>query len=72
MRLHAALAGLGLAYMPLDEEIEHRIAEGRLIRVLADWYPSIPGYHLYCPGRRHGSPAFGVLVDALRYRPNGK
>jgi len=25
-------------------------------------------YHLYYPSRRQSSPAFNVLVDALRYR----
>ncbi|KLD63533.1 LysR family transcriptional regulator [Dyella japonica] len=68
MRLHAALHGLGLAYMPEDEEIKTHIAEGRLIRVLADWCQPFAGYHLYYPSRRHPSPAFTLLVDALRYR----
>jgi len=26
------------------------------------------GYHLYHPGRRQSSPAFALLVEALRYR----
>jgi hypothetical protein len=25
-------------------------------------------YHLYYPSRRHASPAFALVVDALRYR----
>jgi hypothetical protein len=29
---------------------------------------AFPGYHLYYPSRRQSSPAFDVLVDALRYR----
>ena len=41
---------------------------GRLIRVLEDWCPPFPGYHLYYPSRRHFSPALSVLVDVLRYR----
>lgn len=44
------------------------IADGRLIQVLDDWYPSFSGYHLYYPSRRQPVPAFAVLVDALRYR----
>lgn len=68
MRLHAALAGLGLTYMPEDEEIKAHIAEGRLIRVLADWCAPFSGYHLYYPSRHHPSAAFGLLVEALRYR----
>jgi hypothetical protein len=27
-----------------------------------------PGYHLFYPHRRQSSPAFALLVDALRYR----
>lgn len=66
--LRAALAGFGLAYLPADM-VEQHVAAGRLIRVLADWSPTFPGYHLYYPSRRQSSPAFALLVDALRYRP---
>jgi DNA-binding transcriptional LysR family regulator len=65
--LNAALAGFGLAYVPQDAAQPH-IAGGRLKRVLEDWCPPFPGYHLYYPSRRHSSPAFSLLVDALRYR----
>jgi DNA-binding transcriptional LysR family regulator len=65
--LEAALAGLGLAYVTEDSVQDH-LAEGRLIRVLADWCPPYPGYHLYYPSRRQPTPAFTLLVDALRYR----
>lgn len=65
--LTAALAGFGLAYLPA-QQIECHIASGKLVRVLADWCPPFPGYHLYYPNRRHASPAFALLVDALRYR----
>ena len=37
------------------------------MRVLDDWCPPFPGYHLYYPSRRHSSPALALLVDALRY-----
>jgi DNA-binding transcriptional LysR family regulator len=67
LRLNSALDGLGLAYMPEDQALAH-IADGRLIRVLDDWCPQFPGYHLYYPSRRHVSPAFAMLVDILRYR----
>jgi DNA-binding transcriptional LysR family regulator len=67
MRLDAALAGLGLAYMPEDQVRPH-LADGRLVRALADWCPPFAGYHLYYPTRRQPTPAFTVLVDALRYR----
>ena len=65
--LNAALAGLGLAYVPEDLAQPH-LAKGRLKRVLEDWCPPYPGYHLYYPSRRQSSAAFALLVDALRYR----
>lgn len=67
LRLSAALAGLGLAYLPEDQVRPH-LDDGRLIRVLADWCPAFPGYHLYYPSRRQPTPAFTLLVDTLRYR----
>jgi DNA-binding transcriptional LysR family regulator len=65
--LNAALAGFGLAYVPEDVAQPH-LAKGRLRRVLEDWCPSYSGYHLYYPSRRQSTPAFSLLVDALRYR----
>lgn len=66
LRMNAALAGLGLAYLPDDQALA-QIAAGRLVRVLGDWCPPFPGYHLYYPSRRQASSAFAVLLDALRY-----
>jgi hypothetical protein len=65
--LAAALDGFGLAYIPEDVAEKH-VAEGQLERVLEDWSPTFPGYHLYYPSRRQSSPAFALLVDSLRYR----
>jgi DNA-binding transcriptional LysR family regulator len=65
--LDAALAGFGLAYLP-EDGVRPYLDDGRLIRVLADWCPPFPGYHLYYPSRRQPTPAFALLVDALRYR----
>jgi DNA-binding transcriptional LysR family regulator len=67
LRLDAALSGLGLAYLP-EDQVEKHIASRRLVRVLADWCPPFAGYHLYYPSRRQPTPAFSLLVDALRYR----
>ena len=61
----AALDGLGIAFLP-EQEFSPHIAEGRLLRVLEDWCPPFPGYHLYYPSRRQPSPAFSLVVDALR------
>ncbi len=61
----AAVAGLGLAFLP-EEEFAPHIEEGRLVRVLEDWCPPFPGYYLYYPSRRQPSPAFSLVVNALR------
>ncbi len=65
--LNAALAGFGLAYVP-EDLAQPLLAKGRLKRVLEDWCPPFSGYHLYYPSRRQPTPAFTLLVDALRYR----
>ena len=67
LRVNAALAGLGLAYLP-EDQVQTHLADGRLVRVLDDWCPHFSGYHLYYPSRRQPTPAFALLVDALRYR----
>jgi DNA-binding transcriptional LysR family regulator len=67
LRLASVLGGLGLAYLPEDQILDH-VAQGRLIRVLEDWCEPFPGYHLYYPSRHHASSAFGVVMEALRYR----
>jgi len=66
MRLHSALDGLGLACMAEDVVLPY-LADGRLVRVLADWCPAYAGYQLYYPSRRHPTPAFSLLLDTLRY-----
>ena len=65
--LTAALAGFGLAYL-FEDAVRTPIASGQLQRVLEDWTPPFPGYHLYYPSRRQSAPAFALLVDALRFR----
>lgn len=65
-RVDAALAGLGIAYIPEDIVLPY-LERGGLIRVLEDWCQPFAGYHLYYPSRRQTSPAFALLVEALRY-----
>jgi DNA-binding transcriptional LysR family regulator len=65
--LNAALAGFGLAYVP-EDLVEPHITKGRLKRVLEDWCPPFSGYHLYYASHRQVTPAFAVLIEALRYR----
>jgi len=61
----AALAGVGVAFLPEDEFAPH-LEEGRLLRVLEAYCPPFPGYYLYYPSRRQPSHAFSLVLDALR------
>jgi len=70
MIVRAAMDGLGLGCV-LDDLVADQIADGRLVRVLADWCPPFAGYHLYYPSRRQPSAAFALVVEALRYRGDG-
>jgi len=63
----AALDGCGIVFLT-DDHLRADIEAGRLTRLLDDWTPPFPGYHLYYPSRRQQSPAFALLVEALRYR----
>jgi DNA-binding transcriptional LysR family regulator len=65
--LSAALLGLGIAHLP-EDMVRFHIAHKSLVRVLGDWCPPFPGYHLYYPSKRQPSPAFVLLMEALRYR----
>ncbi len=66
LMLQAALDGQGLAYLPLDI-VQRRIETGRLLPVLEDWWPELPGFHLYYASRRQVAPALSLVIDALRY-----
>lgn len=63
----AALAGSGITFLP-DDYVQHYVEAGKLQRVLEDWCPPFPGYHIYYPSRRQQSPALAVIVEALRYQ----
>lgn len=63
----AACAGLGVAFV-LEDHVADHIAKGQLERVLADWCAPFSGYHLYYPSRRQPTPAFALILEALKVR----
>jgi DNA-binding transcriptional LysR family regulator len=67
LMLRAALDGFGVTYLPLGQ-LQPYLNTGLLVQVLSDWTPPYSGYHLYYPSRRHPTPAFSIVVEALRYR----
>jgi DNA-binding transcriptional LysR family regulator len=64
-QVDAAVAGLGIALLP-EDEVAAELVSGKLVRILEDWCPKFAGYHLYYPSRRQSSPAFSLVVQALR------
>jgi DNA-binding transcriptional LysR family regulator len=65
--LQSALDGFGIAFLP-EAAVAPYLASGALQLVLDDWSQPIPGLHLYYPSRRHISPAFRLIIDAVRLR----
>jgi DNA-binding transcriptional LysR family regulator len=65
LMVEAALAGIGIAWVPEYHAAEH-LASGRLVRLLAQWSPSFPGLCLYYPANRHPPAALRLFVEAVR------
>jgi DNA-binding transcriptional LysR family regulator len=71
MTVDAALAGVGVGFV-MEDRVTELLKERRLARVLTEWCPPFPGFHLYYPGRRQLSPALAAFIDAVRIRPQKK
>lgn len=67
MIVAAALAGRGIAFT-IEGHVARHFADGSLVRVLEDWCEPFDGYYLYYPSRRQPSPAFSLVLEALRHR----
>lgn len=65
--LQAVLDGFGIGFLP-EALVRSHLTSGALHLVLDDWSQAFPGLHLYYPSRRQTSPAFQIIIDALRHR----
>jgi DNA-binding transcriptional LysR family regulator len=65
LMVEAALAGIGIAWVPEYQAAEH-LASGRLVHLLPEWSPSFPGLCLYYPANRHPPAALRLFVEAVR------
>lgn len=66
MMTRIALDGIGLIYTAHTPEYDELVASGRLIRVLADWSVSYPGFFLYYPGHRQLPASLRAVIDSFR------
>ncbi|RDV00217.1 LysR family transcriptional regulator [Trinickia dinghuensis] len=65
LMVEAALDGLGIAYVP-ESYARDALARKRLVAVLSEWCPEIPGLFLYSPGNRHIPAGLRAFIDLLR------
>jgi DNA-binding transcriptional LysR family regulator len=65
LMVQAAADGMGIAYVP-DREAQPWLDDGRLVSVLSDWCPQIPGLFLYYPGGRLVPAGLRAFIEVLR------
>ena len=65
--MEAVRSGHGIAYV-MEDRAQALIRCGAAVQILRNWSQPFDGYHLYYPSRRQPTPAFSLLVEALRYR----
>ncbi|WP_375758227.1 LysR family transcriptional regulator [Corallococcus exercitus] len=65
-----AAAGLGLTYA-LEPSIQEPLDSGRLVRVLEDYAPTVPGFFLYYPSRAQRSEPLRLFIEAARELAGG-
>lgn len=61
----AVMAGVGLGYF-MEQDVREDVAAGRLVRVLDDWTPPLPGLCLYYAGRRNPSAGMTAFLALAR------
>lgn len=65
LMVEAAIDGLGIAYVP-EPYARAALARRRLVGVLDDWCPAIPGLFLYFPGNRHVPAGLRAFIDLVK------
>lgn len=61
-KMHAARAGLGLAY-EVGPIVQPHLDRRELVSVLEDHLPDVPGFHIYYPGRAQIMLKLRVFID---------
>ncbi|MFZ6646327.1 LysR substrate-binding domain-containing protein [Undibacterium sp. TJN25] len=62
LSVHGALDGIGLAFVS-DDIVTPLLASGKLVSVMEDWCPPVPGFMLYYPRQRQMSSALRAFID---------
>ena len=65
LMVEAAEDGLGIAFVP-EPFARRALKDGRLVALLQEWSPAIPGLCLYYPGHRHVPPPLRAFIAELR------
>lgn len=65
LMIDAALVGIGIAWIP-QYYVDAHIQAGRLIHLMPEWSPSLPGLCFYYPANRHPPTALRLFMDAVR------
>ncbi|MNT14276.1 DNA-binding transcriptional activator GcvA [compost metagenome] len=63
--VRAAVDGIGIGCVP-EAYVAGLLESGRLVRMLEDWCPTIPGFMLYYPRQRRVSSALRAFIDMAR------
>lgn len=70
LTVQAALEGIGIGFA-FEAAVEPYLSDGRLVRVLEDWCPEEPGFHLYYTSKRLMRPALRAFIDFARRKAIG-
>ena len=65
--LAAARDGAGIM-VAFEEAVRHDLESGRLVPLLEPWWPSFPGFYIYCPSRAQMPRKLRVFIDFLQAR----
>ena len=65
LMVEAAIKGLGIAYVS-ERAVRTCLDDRRLVTVLDDWCPWIPGLCLYYPGHRHVPAGLKAFIEVLK------
>ncbi|NTX52087.1 LysR family transcriptional regulator [Myxococcus sp. CA051A] len=57
--------GLGLAYV-FEPAVKEKLRTGRLVRVLEEYAPTVPGFFLYFPSRAQRSGPLRLFIDVAK------